>query len=192
MLPTITSSLHLQRTTAQGPQVALGTLVQIGAGSQDQILFYVTSAGVIAGGPMRDPASTDVAVKVLANTGPQTWIYVYNDSGSTLERGMCCIPKAAVATRNVKVAATSSGHGAIVGVAQCDIATGTYGWILREGCGEVLADAAGTTDGVGIKPSNATAGSCEFNATPLTEGDFGLATETVTSGLATCHLKCRG
>lgn len=194
MLPTIGASLHLQRTTAQGPLHALGSMVTIGASQVEQTIAWVSSAGVITGGPMYGPsaAATDVAVVLPANAGPQVWVYVYNDSGSTIERGIACIPKAAVATRNVKIAATSSGNDAVVGVTQWDLATGTYGWILREGPGEITADAAGTTDGVPVKLSNATAGNCEFVSTPLSESSFGLATETVTSALATVHLRCKG
>lgn len=192
MLPTIGSALHMTRTTAQGPQVALGSFLHFGASQVDQTQFWVTSAGVLAGGPQYGPhaAATDVEVKLLANTGGQTWVYVYNDSGSTIERGGVIMRKAATATWNVKVAATSTPAHEVVAVAQFDIPTGTYAWALREGLGEVIADTGGISADTGLIPGNAVAGAAD-DVAAADDVVFAVSTEAVAAtALCTAYIKC--
>lgn len=189
--PTIAASLYLTRTLAQGPQHALGTEVMLGGSTLEQILYYVTTAtGDIAGGPMFASTSSETAVTIPANSGEQVWVYVLNDSGADLERGDVLVRKAASSAMEVRLSATISTPGQVIGVPQHTIADDVYGWVLRKGVGEVLTDAAGSTVDVGIKVSNATAGTAEFAA--VTDGDFGWATETVAAGAATCFINCRG
>lgn len=192
MLPTIGASLHMQRTTAQGPQHALGSMVTIGASQVEQTIAWVSSAGVITGGPMYGPsaAATDVAVVLPANAGHQVWVYVHNDTGSTIERGSAIMRKAATATFTVKVAATSTPAHEVVAVAQWDIPAGTYSWALREGLGEVVADTGGISADTGLIPGNAVAGAAD-DVAAADDVVFAVSTEAVAAtALATCYIRC--
>jgi hypothetical protein len=73
--------------------------------------------------------------------GEETWIYVYNDSGSPLAVAKVQTRKAATAAYHVAEAGAINPCQA-VGVSQHAIANGSYGFILRRGVGTV--DAAGT------------------------------------------------
>lgn len=182
-----------------GPEFVLGQEITIPGSAVDRTLYYVTSAGVVAGGPNYSPASTDVAVTLPKNTGDQVWIYVYNDSGVTIERGNVCAAKAATAAKHVRKAPTGTPSSMVVGVAQHDIPTGKYGFILRSGVGEVLAG-TGTIDvDEGLLVDGTDAGTATNEDVALTDETvnrfetFGWAIEdAAATALATCILRCKG
>ena len=140
-------------------------------------------------GSKRDPA---VAAS-RKDRGIRKWIYAYNDSGSTTARGTVISRKAATTTLNVKACPTSGiSSSNIVGVGDHDIVTGSYGWYIREGWCEVIADTGGITVDQPIVPGNAVAGTADTNST-VTAGGFGYASETVlATALATCYVSCQG
>lgn len=195
-IPTFASALHDVRTLAEGPLTAVGTEVVIGATATDRTLFWVTSAGAIAGGPQYGPhaAATDVEVKQLANTGEMVWQYVFNDSAATIQRGAVVAMKAATLTKNVKAAPVDTQASRVVGVAQYDIADDEYGWILKKGVGEVLAG-TGTIDvdePICVDDTDAGTARESAGATDPAES-FGWASENATAtNLATCYIDCKG
>lgn len=149
-------------------------------------LEFIQPAGT---GANRDPAVSPSIV----DRGSRTWIYVYNDSGSSIARGTVCSRKAGTTTLNVKACPTSGISSAnIVGVGDHTIATGSYGWIIKRGWCEVIADTGGLTADQPIVPGNAVAGTADTNST-VTAGGFGYSSETVAAtALATCWVDCRG
>jgi hypothetical protein len=104
------------------------------------------------------PATKGGAGGVTNNAGSQTWVYVFNDSGTWAEGHVI----------TMDISESSGGHGryhgalapameegtpafAVLGVAQHAIAAGSYGFILTKGVGEVLA-------GVGTIPTASVTG----------------------------------
>lgn len=192
-ISTNTSSLHKVRDLADGALVPLGTETLVGGASQDQTLYWVDSAGAVAGGPAYGPhaAATDVQVILPAETGEQVWIYVLNDSGSTIERGQAVSATASTAPYKVSAAPVSSDPAVVVGVAQHDIGDDQYGWILRKGTGEVLADGS-VTAGTALVISAGTAGSVTDTG-GVTQASIGWSTEADAGAtLVTARIDCRG
>jgi hypothetical protein len=150
--------------------------------------LYVEPAGF---GSDRDPA----VLGSKADRGPRTWIYVYNDSGVSLVRGSVCVRKAATQTYNVRKStfATPQNVNMVVGISDTTIATGSYGWIIREGMAEVLADAGGLTVDQAIVVGNNADGTADTIALAGTTVGFGFATEAaLAAALATCWVSCQG
>jgi len=123
-----------------------------------------------------------------AGLGNQTWIYVKMEDATVI--GSVVSRKAAETTYIGILAPADSAISRVIGVAQHVIADNSYGWILREGVGEVLADAGGVTVDLGLMLGDA-AGTADA-ASAVTTDSFGIATESVASGLATCRIFCRG
>lgn len=140
-------------------------------------------------GTDRDPAVSGSK----SDRGRRIWIYVFNDSGSSIVRGTVCCRKALTTTYNVRAVPTTTVPSAgIVGIGDHTIATANYGWLIREGMAEVIADTGGLTAENGLVPGGAVAGTADTSAT-LTDGGFGVTTETVlATALATCLVNCRG
>lgn len=158
---------------ASGPKLPLGTLAGFGPSDADVELYYVEGNGggpgapedgnvVGEGDPQYEPAATDEAVVSFGGTGPSTWVYVKADSA--LRRGQAVVPAAVSAPRVVEAAATALGSERVVGVAQHNIAAGSWGWVLRSGAG-VIACNGSVTAGDGLILS--LAGTAE----PATVGD---------------------
>lgn len=128
----------------------------------------------------------------LKDTGEREWVYVKTDDA--LVQGNVCTRKDGTVSRTVvksPVAAVASSHK-VVGVAQHTIAAGSYGFILRRGIGEVLADTGGITADTALQTGNAVAGAAD-NLGAVTSATFGYSTETVAAAaLATCWIDCRG
>ncbi|MGB1821977.1 MAG: hypothetical protein ACPHL4_02310, partial [Acidimicrobiales bacterium] len=82
---------------------------------------------------------------------------------------------------------TSSSPHRVIGVAQHTIAASSYGWILKRGMGEVLADTGGLAKDLGIIPGNAVAGRAD-NAAAVTNAAFGVCFDdgVAATALATC------
>lgn len=196
-MPALTHSAQLGKSQTAvsgvegGPLAPLGSVHTIAAVSSDKTLFYVDSAGAFAGdGELYAPAGTDVAVIQHGDAGPSEWIYV--QAGAAIQRGQVLARAAGTAGYGSLVAAPVSCEPArVVGVAQHDIASGSYAWVLRKGVGEALADGSVTADS-GLVVSAGTAGSVT-DATAVTDGAFGLSTEDDAGAtLVTAMLNCRG
>jgi len=188
----LTQAAELWRSTltTAGYPATPGDTYTVPASQSDRTLYYVTSAGVAianSDSPAFEAASTDVAVLCLANSGPQVWIYVVNDSTSVIQRGATCMRKAAATTRAVLVGGAIN-PARIVGVAQHDLPDVSGCWILREGVGEVLADGSVTADSA-IEPAAAGA----VTDCAATIAALGVSSETdAGTTLVTAQLYCRG
>ena len=135
--------------------------------------------------------------------GMQTWIYVFNDSGSWVVGSVIARDDSTV-TYDGKLATASTPSPRVIGVAQHVIADGSYGFILRRGIGEVLAGTGTIDDDESICVDTTDAGTAmEFKSIAeamdgtSTEhgvsGPFGWATEDAdATATATCYINCQG
>jgi len=125
--------------------------------------------------------------------GRQVWVYVFNDEAATaFAIGTIVARDTATTTYDGILAPTSTPTARLLGVAQHVIAFGSYGWILKEGIGEVLADTGGITADTALVVGNAVAGRAD-NVAAVTDHAFGFATEAaVATALATCMINCPG
>jgi hypothetical protein len=124
--------------------------------------------------------------------GEQTWIYVKNDEAATaFAIGTGIARKAAALTRLCIVSPTSCPLARLVGVAQHAIAAQSYGWVLREGGGLVLADTGGLSADTSIIPGNAVAG--RFDDAAATAANVGLSlAATAATATGAAYVSCRG
>lgn len=145
--------------TKGGPSETLGSTVIANAeAGSDRILYYVNSTGdaIAASGPLYQPETGDVAVKVLAGTGDQTWVYV-QAANASISRGDVVSLAADCTYGPYDVAAATGGVASggasdlaatkVAGVAQHNIPAQSFAWILVKGVGiakVVAATAAGT------------------------------------------------
>lgn len=170
---------------ASGPKLPLGTLAGFGPSDADVELYYVEGNGggpgapedgnvVGEGDPQYEPAATDEAVVSFGGTGPSTWVYV--KAASALRRGQAVVPAAVSTPRVVEAAGAAVGSERVVGVAQHNIAAGSWGWVLRSGAGVVACD--GIVGSITAGDGLILAGSAG-TVTPATVGDatFGYALE---------------
>jgi len=74
------------------------------------------------------------------DNGLQTWIYVYNDSGSEVPVAKMATRKAGTATYNV-AAAGAINPAQAVGLSVYAIPDGSYGFLLRKGIGTATSTA---------------------------------------------------
>jgi len=122
------------------------------------------------------------------STQAQEWIYV--SAGAGLSQGDVVSRANGSTTCLAAVVAGADAAGKVIGVAQHTIASGSFGFIQCKGIAEVTASGAATTANAAIM----TAASGEV--TTMTAGNehkvIGLATEAITSGLATCFINCPG
>lgn len=127
-----------------------------------------------------------------ATYGPRVWRYVKNAEASTaFAAGTVVMNQTATATPGLGlVGATSIAAHRVIGVAQHAIAAGSYGWILVQGLGLVLADTGGFTVDTGLIPGNAVAGRAD-DVGAATGAIFALALAT-TAATATgvCLIRC--
>ena len=93
--------------------------------------------------------------------GTREWIYIKNDSGSTIAAYKGTMFKSgSVSYGSVTVSGSGCPRPRFAGVAQWDIADQSYAWVLRRGMGTVLASAAGIAANADLKA----AASGEFEA----------------------------
>lgn len=138
-----------------------------------------------------------------ADRGLQKWIYVQM-TGAAAAVGSVCSRTLTGATRTVVRAPVATPASAVVGVAQHAITQDYYGFILREGVGEVLAgtgtiDASEaimvdlTTAGTATEPDAVATAQATTGTEHGTGGHFGWALEdAAATALATCWISCRG
>ena len=88
------------------------------------------------------------------------------------------------------VAATSVSTHRVIGVAQHAIPAVSWGWILAEGDGLVIADTGGFTADTGLIPGNAVAGTAD-NVGAATGAIFALArATTLATATGICYIRC--
>ena len=154
-----------------------------------------TSATAPLGQLYFEPATSQASVTTVkppANSGPRTWVYVYNDDSASLLQGTIVARDATTTTYDGIVAPVDTATMRLLGIAQHTIAAGSYGWILRQGLGEVLADTGGVTADNALIVGNAVTGRAD-NAGAVTNHAFAYSTETVSAtALATCWINCPG
>ena len=134
----------------------------------------------------------DLRLEYDASYGWRTWRYVFNDEAATAfaQGDIIARDTTTVALGDGILAPTSSATARLLGVAQHAIAAGSYGWILKEGIGEVLADTGGITADTGLVVGNAVAGRAD-DAAAVTNHCFAYAHESVAAtALATCTIFC--
>ena len=151
-----------------------------------------TTAVLPLGFEYHEPASSD-------DQGAKVWIYVYNDETSTnFVEGNVVVRDAATATYDgILSPAAVVPAFRVLGVAQHTIAFGSYGFILRNGIGEVIAG-VGTLDiNEALTADGTTAGTAMasdvLGAAQKMDVDFGWATENaIATAKATCMINCLG
>lgn len=125
-----------------------------------------------------------------ADAGDQVWVYV--QAAAALAVGDIVSRAAGAASLTLAAAAIAPVDTPtilVAGVAQHVIATSSYGFIMKRGVGEVLADTGGVTANNGLKVGNAVAG----RADNIAAGDhaFAVTSETAAAtNLATCWISC--
>tara|TARA_R110002012_G_scaffold9854_5_gene45818 strand:- start:255 stop:731 length:477 start_codon:yes stop_codon:yes gene_type:complete len=124
--------------------------------------------------------------------GEQVWVYI--QAAAALAVGDIVSRAAGAGSLTLAAAAIAPVDTPtilVVGVAQHVIATNSYGFIMKKGIGEVLADTGGVTANNGLKVGNVVPG----RADNIAGGDhaFAVTSETVTAtNLATCWINCPG
>jgi hypothetical protein len=133
------------------------------------------------------------AVGSKANMGDQEWIYV-KMTGAAAAVGSVLARAAGTSAYEVVLAPVTTTHvGRIVGVAQHAIAQDSYGWVLRDGVGQVLADATGYAADLGLIISGTTAGTVDSTAT-VTNAVIGtsIVASAGSPALGTARIACLG
>lgn len=137
----------------------------------------------------------DTGTAGTTRSGTRTWIYVYNGTAGTLAAGTVVSRAAGASTYNVRACPSSSSPNAAVGIVVTAIPTLNYGWVVREGLVEVLAD--GTTAitanaALTIGTDAATPGRAQPVAA-VTGASFAVSTElAAVNTAALCMVSCRG
>lgn len=153
--PTTASSLSSVRAALitnknqGGPLTTLGAKSWVDGQRVDQTLVWVhgptdvvvADRGKLRGGPSYGPhaISTDVEVKLLADTGPLGIRYVSNGKAGILERGTV-LQDSLSAGGAASVLDTGIAGGACTGVLLFDLAQGDTCWVVTEGVVEAIVD----------------------------------------------------
>tara|TARA_R110002167_G_scaffold234805_2_gene440084 strand:+ start:1207 stop:1719 length:513 start_codon:yes stop_codon:yes gene_type:complete len=105
-----------------------------------------TSATAPLGQLYFEPATSQASVTTVkppANSGPRTWVYVFNDDTPAFAAGEVIMRDASTTTYDGLVTSGSTPAIRVLGVAQHAIAAGSYGWILKRGLGELAVEDTG-------------------------------------------------
>lgn len=142
--------------------------------------------------------SAPSASRNAASRGKRVWIYVQIAAGQAITAGQAVIRAAATATyENCVVSALDSSPERIVGLAQRTLgdAAVSYGWLLREGVGNYVADTGGTTADRPLIAGNAAAGALDDSGGTTTDSAKSIGW-AITGGAATVvcqgRFRCRG
>lgn len=170
-----TANIHEVRSAASedtipsGPEFPLGTVITFGAQSGDRILAYVNAGdgaatdGDVLGDQDYDSLSTlDETIVHEKDTGEMEWLYI--KAGSAIRRGE---PIVGQTSANVvspfvgvpSLAGDDNRADKVIGVAQFNIPSGSFAFILKSGVGVVATD-GGVVDGDGLVPDG-TAGQAD-------------------------------
>lgn len=127
-----------------------------------------------------------------ATYGMRKWRYVQNAEAATAwVAGTVVMNNTASSdTAEGLVAATSVAAHRVIGVAQHAIPAVSWGWILCEGDGLVIADTGGFTADTGLIPGNAVAGTAD-NVAAATGAVFAIARATAAAtATGRCFIRC--
>ena len=131
-----------------------------------------------------------------ANQGTQVWIYVYNDEAATsFTQGTVVMRDAATATYDAVLSTAAVPLIRLIGVAQHTIAAASYGFVLRQGIGEVQANDTGDDQANDPLVTEGTAGRADVMAAGEEHCVFAFSTENAGSSagdLMTCWINCTG
>jgi hypothetical protein len=120
------------------------------------------------------------------------WIFVYNGGAGAWAAGDVVGRMDGQTNYTCDKLPVSSASMRAAGVAQHTITNGYYGWVLREGMGEVLADTGAITANLSLVPGNAVAGAADDRAA-VTDDSFAFSTEAaLATATAACRICCRG
>jgi hypothetical protein len=141
-----------------------------------------------------EPVMAGIASADL-NRGVQVWVYI--ESAGTIVAGTVVGRSAGTTTYKGTLAPVDSNPLRILGVAQHAIASGSYGWILKRGLGEVLAGTETIDANEVVAVSAATAGAGMEGGSIAADAHeaavIGFATEdAAAAALATCYINCPG
>jgi hypothetical protein len=132
-----------------------------------------------------DPADED-------GLGDRVWIYIYNADTVAFTQGMVIGRAPLTDTYEGVLAPVSTNPIGLFGVAQHTIAAGSYGFILREGIGEVLSDGTTTANLSQVTAAGGTNECTDRAANTDDSGMFATEADTGASTLVTCRICCRG
>lgn len=139
------------------------------------------------------------APELYAYDGARRWVYIKNESASDFAKGHVVMQSTGVGKvrGEVEKAALSALALRVVGVAQTEIAAGSYGWVVREGDCEVLASAAGFSANTALVTDNANGviGTAEDSAGTAADivREIGVAREAAAAGVTgRAYVSCRG
>jgi len=126
------------------------------------------------------------------NQGAQTWIYV--QTGATLAQGQAVMRATAATTANVVVATALIPNLRIMGVAQHAVASGSFGFVLKQGIGECLTGDAGNDQQNEQLVVHDATGRVDVMAGGEEACVFAFGTESVAGAgnLVTCWINCPG
>ncbi len=134
-----------------------------------------------------------------ADQGEQTWVYVYNDEASSaFAEGLVVMRDAGTATYDA-VLADASGtvvpNVRLLGVARHAIAAGSYGFVLKQGIGEVQAGDTDNDQADAPLIVHGTGGQADVMLDGEEEGVFAFSTENAGTSVGdkmTCWINCAG
>jgi hypothetical protein len=127
-----------------------------------------------------------------ATYGSRCWRYVKNAEAATaFAVGTVVMNRTTTAaTGEGLVAATSVAAHRVIGVAQHAIPAVSWGWVLCEGDGLVIADTGGFTADTGLIPGDAVAGTAD-NVAAATGAIFAIArATTLATATGRCFVRC--
>lgn len=134
-----------------GALAVLGTNAWLGASRTDQTLLWVNGSGGpqdgdLAGGPVYginpSKSSTDIEVKLIANSGPMTFRYMRNGSGNLIGRGYAVVQDPVLQTADMALSEVLSAPGS-VGVLLFNINDDEDVWVATSGIVPAQVLAAG-------------------------------------------------
>jgi len=185
-----------------GQKHVLGTRVDFSQSSSSDVIAYIATAtpptgfatGDVVAGPSygnqvgiraQVAAGEVVAFSKPADTGGQTWIYV--QAGEAIARGEAVMLDATQGGQYI--VSLSDEAGKATGVAQWNIPSGSFAWVLCAGVGKTLVGVGGATQGERVA-SAAAAGAGTDVATGADIG-YGRYLETaLVAALATTCIAC--
>ena len=127
------------------------------------------------------------------NNGFQTWVYV--EAGAALEEGIAVMRTDATTEYKCVVATALVPNIRIMGVAQHTIASGSFGFVLKRGLGEVQAGDTGNDQANSpLVVHNASGQADVMAATNEEDAVFAFSTESVAAAgnKMTCWINCAG
>lgn len=124
--------------------------------------------------------------------GWQRWLFVKNGGVGAWAQGDIVGRRDGQTTYDCDLCPLNAPSARVAGVAQHAIAASYYGWVLREGVGEVLADTGGYAANQALVVGDAVAGRADQVAAGTTHA-FGFSTEAAAAtAVGTCWINAQG